>query len=195
MAVVAVNAARDMRRVFADRSDAIVARAASAQHLRVIDGVCWRPNIGVVAVFADIRGLHVREILALCLDAVMAACTVAGDIDVIEIRGQPANCRMAVVTVAAAGNMSWVFAGRDYAIVAGAANPQNLCVVDCGRRLKRYRVVAIFADIAGRYMRWAFAGRGSAIMTTDAVSENIGVVESCREPASRTVTIFALIPG
>lgn len=102
---------------------------------------------------------------------------------------------MAVIAVAAARDMSCVFASRRHAVMAGAANTQYLRVVHRGHRLECDRVVAVFADIACLHVRRTLAGRRSAIVTTDAVSENAGVVVSCREPPSRIVTIFALIPG
>ena len=91
MAVVTVDAARDMRWVFADRGNAIVTRAAGSQHLRVIYSICRRPYIGVVAVLTDIRCLDVGEIFPCCLDTVVATCTVADNIDMVEIGRQPTN--------------------------------------------------------------------------------------------------------
>jgi len=65
-----------------------------------------------VAVFADVAGLDVRRGLARCLGTVMAAEAIARDIDVIEVRGHPAGCRMAVIAVVAACNMSRILACR-----------------------------------------------------------------------------------
>ncbi len=79
--------------------------------------------------------------------------------------------------------------------MAGAADADDLGVVDRGHRSERNRAVAVFTDIACLHVRRTFAGRRVAIMTSDAVSEYIGVVESCRQPACCIVTIFALIPG
>jgi len=195
VAVITVDTARDVRRVLADRGDAVVTGAASPQHLRMVHSICGRPYVRVVTVLTDVRCLYVREVFAGRLDTVVATCTVADNIDMVEIGRQPADRRMAVVAITAAGDMSCVFASRRDAVMAGAANTQYLCVVHRSHRLKRDRVVAVFADITCLHVCRTLAGRGSAIMTADAVSKNVGVVVSCREPPSRIVTIFALIPG
>ena len=148
-----------------------------------------------MAVLTNIGGLHVREILALRLDTVVATCTVTGDIDVIEICGQPANRRVAVVTIASAGDMSCVFTSRRHTVMAGAACTQNLRVIDRDDGNERNRAVAVFADIACLHVRRVFAGRRCAVMASDTISENVGVVEIRREPACRIVTILALVPG
>ena len=44
-----------------------------------------------MAVFADVGGLYMRRDLARGIRAVMAAGTIAGDVNVIEIRRQPAG--------------------------------------------------------------------------------------------------------
>ena len=44
-----------------------------------------------MAVLTNIRGLQMRGILTGCICAVMAAGTIAGDVDVIEVGGSPAG--------------------------------------------------------------------------------------------------------
>ena len=85
MAVITVDTARDMRWVLAGRGDAIVTGAASSQHLRVVHSICRRPYIRVVAVLTDVRCLYVGEVLACRLYTVVATCTVADNIDMVEI--------------------------------------------------------------------------------------------------------------
>lgn len=92
MAVVAIIAAGDMCWVLAGCDNAVVARAASTDNLGVIHGVCWHPDIGIVAVFANLRCQNMRRVFASYLYAVVAACAIAGDTNVIEIRGQPPGC-------------------------------------------------------------------------------------------------------
>ncbi len=146
-----------------------------------------------MAVFTDVRCLHVREILAGRFDTVVATHAIAGDVDVIEIGRQPGNRRMAVIAIRATTNVSSMFTSRRYAVMAGTACAQNLRVIDSGDRNERNRAVTVFADIRSLHMCRALAGRGSAVMAADAVSNDPGVVEIRREPACRIVTIFASI--
>jgi len=69
--------AREVSGMLADRRHAIMASAASANDLRVIDSKCRRPHIAGVTVFADVARLHMRRAFAGGLRAVMAAETVA----------------------------------------------------------------------------------------------------------------------
>ncbi len=87
MAVVAIITAGDMRRVLACCNNAVVAGAAGSNNLGVVHRVSWNPDIGVVAVLANFRCQNVRRVLARRFDAIVAACTIAGDAYVIKIRG------------------------------------------------------------------------------------------------------------
>lgn len=118
MAILAVVTAVDMIRALAGRDDAVVAGSAGSKDLRVVDGIDRYPDIRCVAVFADVAGLYMGLRLARRVGTVVAAEAISRDVDVIEIRRQPACCRMAVVAVVAAGNVCRVFAGRGEAIVA-----------------------------------------------------------------------------
>jgi hypothetical protein len=148
MAVIAVVTAGDVSRVLAGRRDTVMAGAAGTHHLCVIHGSHWRKHIGVVAVFADIRRLHVCQILASGFDAVVAANAVTRDVHVVKGRRSPAERGVTVVARVVAGDMSWVFAGRDDAIVTGTAGTNYLRVVDGKHRHKHIGVVAVFADNA-----------------------------------------------
>jgi len=136
-----------------------------------------------------------RKTLAGRFDAVVAAHAVADDVEMVEIGGQPPNRRMAVIAICAAANVSRMLASRRHAVMAGTACTQNLSVVDRDDRNERNRAVTVFADVACLHVCRVLASRGSAVMATGAISEKAGVVEIRREPACRTVTIFALIPG
>jgi len=92
VAVVAIIAAGDMRRVLARRNNAIVAGAAGSYNLGMVYRVSWNPDIGVMAVLANFCSQNVRRVLAGRFDTVVAACTITGDAYVIKIRGQPASC-------------------------------------------------------------------------------------------------------
>ena len=87
MAVAAVVAAGDMRWRLSYCDDTVVAGAASTYYLGVIYGVSGYPDIGVMAVFADIGCQNVCQVLAGRFNAIVAADAIASDIDVIEIRG------------------------------------------------------------------------------------------------------------
>ena len=76
-----------MCRMLTDCSSAIMARATCAYNLRVIHGIGWHPGIRVVAVLANVACLNMRRILARCVSTVVAARAIAGDVDVIEVRG------------------------------------------------------------------------------------------------------------
>ena len=81
-----------MRWVLARRNDAVVAGTTSADYLGVIHRVSRNPDIGVMAVLANFRCQNVRRVLAGRFNAIVAACAIAGDANVVEIRGQPASC-------------------------------------------------------------------------------------------------------
>jgi len=72
--------------VLANCLDAVVAGRARTKHLCMVNGHHRRKNIRRVTVFADIGRLYMRLVLTYRIRAVMTAHTVAGDIDVVEIR-------------------------------------------------------------------------------------------------------------
>jgi len=163
--VVAIIATGDMRWVLACRNDAVVTGAASADDLGVVHGECWNPDIGIVTVFANFRCQNVRRILAGCFNAIVAACTIAGDTYVIEIRGQPTDCRMTVVTIVTACDMRWMLACCRSAIVARATSTQNLRMVDGIGRRKYVCVVTILTNVACLYMRRTLADGINTVVT------------------------------
>ena len=84
--VVAIIAAGDMRRVFANRRNAIVTGIAGTGDLCVIDRVNGDPDVGRMAVFADICGLNMGRILTGRVGAIVTAGTIARDVYVVKIR-------------------------------------------------------------------------------------------------------------
>jgi len=177
MAVVAVVATRYMSTVFAGGRCAIVAGAASANYLRMVDRECRQPGIRRVTILADIRCLDVILALACRVDTVVAADAVARDIDMVEIRRQPACRRVAILAVVAAGNVGCILPGRDHAIVTGTAGADHLCVVNRIDRCPDIRIVAILANIRRLDVREIFAGRFDAIVTAEAVSGDADMIE------------------
>ena len=91
MTVIAVVAARQVSRVLAGCSDAIVAGSTATEHLRMVHGVYGLPGNRIVAVLTNVGRLHMGRVLAGSVSAVVAAGAIAGDIDVIEIGRSPAR--------------------------------------------------------------------------------------------------------
>ena len=83
-----------------------------------------------MAILADVAGLQMCLGLAGCVGAIVTGRTIAGDIHMIEIRGQPGNGRVAVVTGIAAGYMRGMLAGCRGAIVARITCTNNLGMIN-----------------------------------------------------------------
>jgi len=86
MTVIAGIATGDMREILAGGSNAIVTGAATTDHLGVIDRIDRHPDVGVMAVFANIARLNMCEVLTGCVRAIVAISTVVRNVRVIEIR-------------------------------------------------------------------------------------------------------------
>lgn len=125
MAVVAIIAAGNVGRVFTRRSETVMAGAARAQNLGVIDrrGRCKGDR--AVAVLADIGRLHVCRGLARSGSAVVAAHAVPSNTCVIEYGREPGAHSMAIVALVVRRNMGWRLPGRLYSIVATDAAAGN----------------------------------------------------------------------
>ncbi len=91
MTIITVVAGRDMRQMFAGRSNPVVARTTSTKNLGMVDSISRRKYVRVVTVFANVRRLYMCRSLAHRIDAVMTAGTVINDSKVIEIRRTPGN--------------------------------------------------------------------------------------------------------
>lgn len=193
MAIVTGVVCVEVSGMLAGRRRTIVAGTAGADNLCVINRQHRRKDIGRVAVFADIGGLYMRHALADRLCAIVAAGAVAADIDVIEVRGQPCDGRVAVVAVASAGDVVCALAGCRDAVVAGAAGAENLRVIDCGYGHKCHGTVTVFANIACLYVRRALARRGCAVVTTHTVTDYTGMVEDGRQPGRHGVAVVTLV--
>lgn len=87
MAVIAGITACQVSWILPGRRYAIVTRATSADNLSVVNGTDWRPNVGVMAVFANVACLNVCEILARRRGAIVAVNAITRKIRVIEVRG------------------------------------------------------------------------------------------------------------
>ena len=133
------------------------------------------------------------RVLARSVGAVVAADAIARDIDVIEIRGEPGDGRMAVVTVVAARDMRRVLARGGVAIVAGSAGPEDLGMVDHVSRRKCHVVVAVLAYVARVDMRGVLTRGLHAIMTIDTVARDVGVIKIGWSPRDSGVAIVTIV--
>ncbi len=87
----------------------------------MVDGKGRREFNVRMAVFANIGGQYVSEILANGVAAVVTADAVVNNVHMTECGRQPADGRMAIVTIGASINMSRVLACRNDAVMAGSA--------------------------------------------------------------------------
>lgn len=192
VAVVTSVAAGNVCQVFACRDDTVMAGSTSADDLGVIDSHHGGENIGGVAVLANIRRLDVRQVLANCIGAVVAADTVSGDVDVVEVGGQPADRAVAVVAGIAARYMCQILAGGDHAVMAGTASADDLGVINGRHGNKRNRCMTIFTDVRGLDMCLALASCSRAVMTRTAGTQNLCVIDgNSGSEYGRAVAVFA----
>lgn len=144
MAVIAVVAAENMRRVFAGRCLTVVARIAATQYLRVIHGIDRRPGDTAVAVLTDICRIHVCWMLAGGVHAVVATEAIPRDVRMIENCRCPQGARVAIIALVAGNNMPWWFSGCLNTVVAGTATAGHGCVIHiCDRTPGRGRVAGL----------------------------------------------------
>ena len=84
---------------------------------------------------------------------------------------------MTVIAIGATGNVCRVLACGYYAVVAGAAGTEYLCMVYRVNRHPDIRVMAVFTNIGRLNVREIFAGGFDAIVATDAVANDACVIE------------------
>ena len=165
--IVTISAARDMCGVFAGCSNSVMTGAAAAQHLCVIYRIHGCPHVAVVAVLTDVRCLNVGQILARRVQPIVAAYAIARDVQVVEGRRPPCNCRVAIVAGFATDEVCRVLASRYYAIVTGVAGADDLRMVNGKYGRKYVGVMAVLANIAGLNMLWILANRIHAVMAVN----------------------------
>jgi len=193
VAIVTGIAAWDVCRVFADCGESVMAGAARTDDLCVIDSHHRRKHVGRMAVFAGIRRIDMPDIFAGRFGAVVAADTVAHDIQVIKIRRCPAKRAVAVIAGITAGDVPRVLASRQYAVVAGAAHANNLAVIHGHYWRKDVGGMAVLTDIRGLDMCRIFAGRVYAVMAADTITHDIHMVEIRRQPGHGAVAIVTIV--
>ena len=195
VAVVAVIAARDMLRMFAGRYRSVVAGAAGADYLGVVDRDDRRPDRVGVAILTDAGRVDVRRRLAGRRQAIVTARACVDDIRVIEIHRRPADRRVAVVAAIATLNVLRMLAGRDRAVVAGEADTDDLRMVDGHHRGPCGDGVAVLADVRRLDMIRVFARRVETVVTTVAVAGHADMVEYDRDPRIGGVAVITLLAG
>ena len=97
MAVLSGITTCNMRRVLAGGGDAVMAGIAGSNDLRVINGHHRREHIRGVAVFTEIRRLNVCRVFAGSICAIVAPNTISADVQMIEIRRQPASRAVTII--------------------------------------------------------------------------------------------------
>ncbi len=165
VAVIAIIAAGNVRRIFPGSDRAVMAGTAGTDNLSVVDGVDRCPDNIVVAIFTNIGGLDVRWIFSGGSSAVVASRAACDDAGMIEVSRDPRYGRMAIVTVVAAGNVRRVFPGSDDAVMAGTTGAQYLSVIDAIGGRPQTTVVAILAHIGGLNMGWILTGGCDTVVT------------------------------
>lgn len=111
MTIVASFAALDVCGVLAGCGRTIVAGVAGTQYVQVVYCDSRVPEIGAVAVFADIRRCDVGGVLTRRVRTVVAAEAVACNVCVVKHGRHPGDCRMAVVALLAGHDMRRVLSG------------------------------------------------------------------------------------
>ena len=112
----------------------------------------------------------------------MAAEAIVHDRDMVEIGRYPGRGRMTVVAGVAARNVRRILAGRDRAVVAREARPDDLCMIDGYGRRPYARVVAGVASIGGVDVVRRLARRLDAVVTTGAGGRDVRMIERRRYP-------------
>ena len=84
---------------------------------------------------------------------------------------------MTVIAIGATGNVCRVLACGYYAVMAGAAGTEYLCMVYRVNRHPDIRVMAIFTNISRLNVREVLAGGFDAVVATDAIANDACMIE------------------
>ena len=193
VAIIAIAAARDMRRRLSGGDNSIVTRVAGSDYLCVVYCINWRKDVCRMAVLANIRRLDMGRCLAGCFRAVVAIDAITGDIYVIEVRRQPAGGRVTVVAGIAARDMRWCLARRRDAIVTIRARPDDLRVIDGIHGRERIGIVAILADAGCLDMCRDLAGRLGSVVTTRAIVDDVHMIEVGGQPTGCCMAVVTVV--
>ena len=123
----------------------------------------------------------------------MAIHTLADDIVVIEVCGQPCVARMAVVASIATRNMVSRLTFDDDIVVTIRTSTENLRVINSANRRECRRGVAVLTEVCSSYVRDVLARCTNTIVTTRTVCVNPEVIEKHRKPSSRSMARITLL--
>ena len=84
---------------------------------------------------------------------------------------------MTVIAISAAGDVRRVLACGYYAVMAGAAGTEYLCMVYRVNRHPDIRVMAVFTNISRLNVREIFTGGFDAVVATDAITNDVCMIE------------------
>lgn len=193
MTVIAGVTAGHMRWRLARGNHSVVTRPTGANNLCMIDSHSrYKPN-DTMAIFANRGGLNMCCVLAGRVRTVVAACTISRNVDVVEVRWNPARGRVTIVTGIATRNMRRRFAGRNIAVVTGLAGTNDLCMVHHDRWCPKIHAMAIFTHKCGLYVSEILAGRIRTVMAVGTIAGDAGVIKICWRPADGRMAVIAII--
>ena len=84
---------------------------------------------------------------------------------------------MTVIAIGATGNVRRVLASGYYAVMAGAAGTEYLCMVYRVNRHPDIWVMAVFTNISRLNVREIFTGGFDAVVATDAITNDVCMIE------------------
>ena len=84
---------------------------------------------------------------------------------------------MTVIAISAACNVCRVLACGYYAVMAGAAGTEYLCMVYRINRHPDIRVMAVFTNISRLNVRQVLAGGFDAVVATDAIANDACMIK------------------
>ena len=177
MALATIYRRTEMTRVHSSRISAIVTGRTGAQNLVVVDRVCWYEYRGVVAVFADIGRKHVSRSFAGGVTTIVATGAIIRDVGMVKVRRSPGDGRVAVIAIVATRDVRRVLADRRGAVMARAANADDLSMIDSVRRYPCIRRMTVFTNSAGLNMRWRLAGGINAIVAAGTITSDVDVIK------------------
>lgn len=189
VAVVAVVAGLDMRRMLARGDRTVVTRHAGANNLRVINRIRRRPDHVVMAVFTDIGCIDVSLAFAGRSRAVVTTEAAVDDASMIEVRRNPCSRCMAIVAIVTARDMRRVLAYCYRVVMAGYAGTDHLGVVDTHCRNPQVRSMTILTHVRCIDMSLVLTGRCSAIVTAEAVISDTDVIKRRRYPGNGRMAV------
>ena len=155
-----------------------MAGSTSTDDLGVINRVRWNPKRTVVAVFANVGGLHVGQALAGGNRPIVAGTTGADNLGVIDADyGLP---QVGAVTILANGgrlNVRRALTGRLDAIMATGTITGDVDVIKIGRQ-PGDRAVAVITGIASGDMSCVLANGRYAIVARATGTDDLGVIDA-----------------